>query len=64
MSTDPQARPDEAPAAPDGADMDEAADTLKELLSTMSSLPSFGAAPPANRAMRRAMKRAKRKKGK
>lgn len=44
--------------------MADAADSLKELLSNMSSLPSFTAAPPANRAMRRAMKRAKRKKGK
>lgn len=65
MSTDPEQAAQGEPEAPDGdTEMSAAADALKELLTTMSSLPSFNAAPPMNREMRRAMKRAKRKKGK
>jgi hypothetical protein len=64
VSTEPEQDADGAPegraASPEAA----AADALKELLSTMSSLPAFGAAPPMNRAGRRAMKHANRKKGK
>jgi hypothetical protein len=64
VSTDPQARPDEAPEAPADGSTPAAAEALTDLLKTMSSLPSFGAAPAMNRETRRAMKRAKRKKGK
>lgn len=64
MSTEPEQAPQGDAEAPDDASMADAADALKDLLKTMSSLPSFTAAPPINRAMRRAMKHAKRKKGK
>lgn len=64
MSTEPEQDPQRDAEAPDDSGMADAAESLKDLLKTMSSLPSFTVAPPMNRAMRRAAKRAKRKKGK
>lgn len=67
MSTDPQSTPGEAPeAAPDGT-MPEVGPGLDNLLRALDGMASMGDAlmmPTPNRAMRRAMKRANRKKGK
>lgn len=67
MSTNPEPRPGEAPeAAPDGT-MPEVGPGLDDLLSALDGMAAMGdrlMMPAPNRATRRAMKRAKRKKGK
>ena len=64
MSTEPEQAPHGDSEAPDASPAAAAADALKDLLGAMSDLPAFSTAPPMNRAQRRALEHAKRKKGK
>lgn len=64
MSHEPDQDPHGDPEGPERSPEAQAADALKDLLSAMSDLPAFTTAPPMNRAQRRALEHAKRKKGK